>query len=251
MEEYGILLVDDEEFALRGIEQGVNWDAVGITRIYKTHNIKTAVRMLESYAIDIVLTDIEMPEGSGMELIRWVKENRPECVSIFYTCHADFAYAQEAVRLGAMDYLLKPVPYDELENLLQRAVTIIRKQRTGTRLAEILQPEPEDSDSAVDIIKAYISENISQNIQREQLAKLVYLTPGYLSKLFRRKENMTIGEYITQKRILLAKQLLENTDIPIANISQRVGFVDASYFIKTFKKREGMTPQQYREMSDL
>lgn len=247
MEKYSILLVDDEEFALRGIEQGVNWDEVGITRIYKTHNIKTAVRMLEDYEIDIVLTDIEMPEGSGMELIRWVKENRPQCVSAFYTCHADFAYAQEAIRLGAIDYLLKPVPYDELEKLLRRAVMIIREQRKGNRLAEILQPETEEPDSAVDIVKAYISENLSQNLQREQLAKLVYLTPDYLSKLFRKRENMTISEYITRKRILLAKQLLENTDLPIANISQRVGFVDASYFIKTFKKQEGITPQQYRE----
>jgi len=251
LEEYSILLVDDEEFALRGIEQGVDWKQAGISKVYKTHNKTTAIRMLESYSIDIVLTDIEMPEGSGIELIRWLKENQPQCISIFYTCHADFAYAQEAVRLGALDYLLKPIPYGELEVILQKAIKVIIEQKKGSKLAEIFHTEPEKPNSAIDAVKAYIAENISLDIQREELAKMVYLNPDYLSKLFRKQEGVTIGEYITQKRMLLAKQLLKNTNLQVADISRRVGITDASYFIKTFKKKEGMTPQQYREKEEI
>lgn len=247
MEEYSILLVDDEELALRGIEQGIDWERMGITRVFKTHEKKTAIRMLKSYSIDIVLTDIEMPGGTGIELVRWLKENQPQCVSIFYTCHADFAYAQEAVKLGAMDYLLKPVPYDELEAILQRAIKVVMEFRKGNKLAEIFCTDAEDSDSAVNIVKKYISDNIALDIQREELAKLVFLNPDYLSKLFRKQEEVTIGEYITQKRMLLAKQLLKSTNLSIVAISHRVGIPDASYFIKIFRKREGTTPQQYRE----
>lgn len=247
MEGYSILLVDDEEFALRGIEQGVDWERMGITRVYKTHEKNTAIRMLESYSVDIVLTDIEMPEGSGIELIRWLKENQPQCVSIFYTCHADFSYAQEAVKLGALDYLLKPVPYDELEAILQKAIKVVMEHRKGNKLAEIFDEKAENTDSAIDIVKKHISENISLDIQREELAKLVFLNPDYLSKLFRKQEGVTIGEYITQKRILLAKQLLERTNLSVVDISHRVGITDVSYFIKIFRKKEGTTPQQYRE----
>ncbi len=250
MEGYSILLVDDEEFALQGIQQGVEWERIGITRVYKTHEKKTAIRMLESYPIDIVLTDIEMPEGSGIELIRWLKEHQPQCVSIFYTCHADFSYAQEAVKLGALDYLLKPVPYDELENILRKAVKISAEHRKGKKLAEIFEEKAENPDSAIDIVKQYISENISLDIQREELARLVYLNPDYLSKLFRKQEGMTIGEYITQKRILFAKQLLKSTKLSVADISHRVGLTDVSYFIKIFRKKEGTTPQQYREKAE-
>jgi len=247
MEGYSILLVDDEEFALQGIEQGVDWERIGIMRVYKTHEKKTAIRMLESYPIDIVLTDIEMPEGSGIELIRWLKENQPHCVSIFYTCHADFSYAQEAVKLGALDYLLKPIPYDELETILQKAIKIVAEHREGNKLAEIFDEKTKPPDSAIDIVKKYIAENISLDIQREELAKLVFLNPDYLSKLFRKQEGVTIGEYITKKRILLAKQLLKRTNLSVADISRRVGITDVSYFIKIFRKKEGTTPQQYRE----
>ena len=250
MEVYNILLVDDEELALRGIERGVDWDKVNITQVFKAHGKQTAIRMLESYSIDIVLTDIEMPDGSGIELIRWLKENRPQIVSIFYTCHADFGYAQEAVRLGTLDYLLKPIPYQELEAIIQRAVKVVKEQRKGNKLAEIFETETENPESAVDIVKRYISENISMNIQRDELAKMVFLNTDYLSKLFRKQEGVTIGEYIAGKRMMLAAQLLKNTDLSIADIGQRVGITDASYFIKMFRKREGVTPQQYREKSE-
>lgn len=244
---YHILLVDDEEFALRGIEKGIDWDGIGITKVFKAHRKETAIRMLEDYEVDIVLTDIEMPEGSGIELIRWLKENQPQVISIFYTCHADFSFAQEAVRLGAFNYLLKPIPYAELEEILIKAIREAEEQRRRNKLAEILMPQQEDTESAIAVVKRYISENISMNIQREELAKMVFLNPDYLSKLFRKQEGMTIGEYITKKRMQLAAQLLKNTDLAVADISQRVGITDASYFIKTFKKAQGLTPQQYRE----
>ena len=85
--------------------------------------------MLTTYEVDIVLTDIEMPEGSGLELIRWVKENKPEIACIFYTCHAEFSYAQEALRLGAVDYLLKPIPYDELEEILRKTIEMLKQSK--------------------------------------------------------------------------------------------------------------------------
>ena len=91
---------------------------------------------------------------------------------------------------------------------------------------------------------------ISLKIQREELAKIVYLNPDYLTKLFRKQMGVTLGEYILQKRLALAKQLLLNTNLSILDISERVGITDASYFIRTFKKQIGVTPQQYRESGE-
>ena len=247
MEEISILLVDDERLALLAFEQGVNWKTLGITNVMKAYGKQEAVSVLEQSPVDILLTDIEMPDGTGTELIRWQKKNRPKIVSIFYTCHADFSYAQEAVKLGALDYLLKPVPIPELEAVLQKAVEDVRRRREGERLAEILKPQESDAETAVGTVKQYIAANLSMKIQREELAKLVYLHPDYLTKLFHKQVGMTLGEYILEKRLALAKQLLQNTDLSIWDISQRVGITDASYFIRTFKKKIGVTPQQYRE----
>lgn len=247
MEEYSILLVDDDDLSLQAFQLGVDWQKIGITTVRMAHRKQEAIGILESQPVDILLTDIEMPGGSGIELIRWVSEHQPRVVRIFYTCHAEFAYAQEAVKLGALDYLLKPVSCEELASIVQRAIALVRRGREGERLAQILRPEPADDQSAISTVKRYIADNLSLKIQREDLARLVYLNPDYLSKLFHRQEGMTIGEYVTEKRMALAAQLLKNTDLSVADISQRVGITDASYFIKTFKKWAGLTPQQYRE----
>ena len=250
MEEITILLVDDEKLALVGFETGVDWKGVGITKVMKAYSKQGAISVLQQAPVDILLTDIEMPDGTGIELIRLQKENHPNIVSAFYTCHADFSYAQEAVKLGALDYLLKPVPIPELETILAKAVERVRRQREGERLAEILRPEESGSENAIAVVKKYIADNISLKIQREELAKIVYLNPDYLTKLFRKQMGVTLGEYILQKRLALAKQLLLNTNLSILDISERVGITDASYFIRTFKKQIGVTPQQYRESGE-
>lgn len=117
-------------------------------------------------------------------------------------------------------------------------------------MAEILRPEESGSENAIAVVKKYIADNISLKIQREELAKIVYLNPDYLTKLFRKQMGVTLGEYILQKRLALAKQLLLNTNLSILDISERVGITDASYFIRTFKKQIGVTPQQYRESGE-
>ncbi len=248
---YHILLVDDEELALRGIEQGVNWDALQITKIYKAHSAQTAIRMLKAYPIDIMLSDIEMPEQNGIDLIRWVRENRDDVVCSFYTCHADFSYAQEAVRLGVTDYLLKPLPYDELQKVLAKLIFIRKKYVDRKQLEELFQDdETEGNDqSAVALVKRFIADNISSDLQRNDLARLVYMHPDYLSRLFKKQEGVSLSDYIITKKLALAKQLLRNTNLSVKDVGIRVGIPYSSYFIRVFKKREGVTPQQYREQS--
>ncbi len=248
---YHILLVDDEELAIRGIERGVNWDSLSIDTVFKTHSMQTAVRMLTTYEVDIVLTDIEMPEGSGLELIRWVKENKPEIACIFYTCHAEFSYAQEALRLGAVDYLLKPIPYDELEKILRKTIEMLKQSKQRRQIDALYEnlSEEKHEDSAVDIVKRYIAEHISEDLQRDDLAKLVFMNPDYLSRLFKKQEGVGLAEYIIQKKLDFAKKLLKSTQLPVVDIAARTGFSYSSYFIRIFKKKEGVTPEQYRKMN--
>ena len=84
-------------------------------------------------------------------------------------------------------------------------------------------------------------------LSREELAKQVYMSPDYLTKLFRKETGMSLSDYIIQKRISIAKQLLATTGLSMVEISRRTGFSYSSYFTRIFKKKTGMTPQQYRE----
>lgn len=249
MSQYKVLLVDDEELALIGMEKGIDWMGLLVERVYKADSMKSAMKVIQRESIDLMVSDIEMPGGSGLELIRWVREKYPEVVCIFYTCHADFAFCQEAIRLGAVDYVLKPIPYEELEIIIQKGLFSVKKNKEAKNLEErwgnfVQEPE---GDSPVEIVKRIISENITVEISRDELARKVFMSPDYLTKLFKRETGMALNEYIIQKRLSLAKNLLLTTNLSIVEISQKTGFSYSSYFVRIFKKKVEMTPQQFRE----
>ncbi len=120
---FSVLIVDDEFHAVEGIKKAVDWEKAGVSSVYTAYNIQQAKEIFkEADGIDLLLCDIEMPLGSGLELLEWVKENQLETESIFLTCHEDFHYAKKAIQLGCLDYLLKPVPIPELENVMAKAL---------------------------------------------------------------------------------------------------------------------------------
>ncbi len=128
---YKLLIVDDEWFAVEGIEQGVDWKSLEVTEIYKSYNAEQAKEIIAGTPIDIVICDIEMPDGNGIELMEWVRGHNPSIQIIFLTCHADFKYAQRAIRMGSFEYLLKPVEFELLSQTAKNALdTIVEDRRT-------------------------------------------------------------------------------------------------------------------------
>lgn len=128
-DEFSALVVDDEVYAVEGILQGVRWAEIGITQTYSAHSMQQAIEVMKRYPVDILLCDIEMPKGSGLDLLQWATDNAPGTVCIFLTSHANFAYAKTALQLGSIDYILKPIPYGQLTQALQKAVDEVEKQR--------------------------------------------------------------------------------------------------------------------------
>jgi len=251
MRKFHVLMTDDEELALLGLEEGVNWEGLNVDKIYKCHSKDTAIRMMQMYPVDIIITDIEMPNGNGLELIKWVKENKPEIKSVFYTGHAEFSYAQEALRLGVEDYLLKPIPYDELEKIIYEIENKILVKEKTVDLSELAEDcTQEDSEEIVSRVKKIIAENLSVgNIQRDELAAMVHVSSGYLGRIFKKETGLALTDYIIKKRIAVAKQLLTKTSLSVTDVSARVGITYSSYFTKIFKEQVGMTPQDYRQQT--
>ncbi len=117
-----ILLVDDEELVLDMLCEKVQWSVLGIEQVYTAKSMRQALDVFSANKIDILLCDIEMPQGSGLELLRYLIEMQVDVVSILLTAHADFKYAKEAVSLGAIEYVVKPAPISILEDVISRAV---------------------------------------------------------------------------------------------------------------------------------
>nr|WP_249316549.1 AraC family transcriptional regulator [Bacillus sp. FJAT-50079] len=95
--------------------------------------------------------------------------------------------------------------------------------------------------------KAWINNNLSENITIKKLADHVYLNPTYFCEYFKAQTGDTVLNYVTKKRLHEAKELLEKTDLKIYDVATRVGYQDTKYFSRLFKQWTNQSPSQYRE----
>lgn len=99
----------------------------------------------------------------------------------------------------------------------------------------------------VALVKSYIKAHLSEKINLESLADMVFLSPGYLSLIFKQSTGDTVSHYIISKRIDEAKRLLETTNMKVNQICEKVGIDNVSYFGQRFKMFCGMSPSEYRK----
>ena len=114
-----ILIVDDEPLVLEGIRSKLDWEALGFDRVETATDGYQALRLVEQSPPSVLLTDIRMPYLDGLALCKAVRTLTPETKIIIMTGHDEFPYAQDALRLGASDFVLKPVTAEELSIILQ------------------------------------------------------------------------------------------------------------------------------------
>ncbi len=216
------------------------------------------------WGADLILMDIEMPGMNGLDAARAVLAQRPGCRVIFVTAYSLFQYAHEAVHLGACDYLLKPVDPDELEASIRRAIRQIEAERRLEALAPV-QPEPEPAPKAeepprgedensqnalvMDHVRRYLEDNYMFDISLDSVGEILHISPAYLSAQFKKYQKMNFLDCLTELRINAAKELLADPFRSAAEVASMVGYEDASYFARAFKKRTGVTPTQYRRQA--
>jgi two-component system response regulator YesN len=124
-----VLIVDDDRATVDVIYDRVNWDKLGINQVYTAYQIKSAKEIVSAHQIDIVISDIEMPQGSGLELLEWFRENQFEGEFLLLTCHENFDYAMHAVKLHAAEYLLKPLDVSVMEQAIKKIVLKVQEGR--------------------------------------------------------------------------------------------------------------------------
>lgn len=205
-----VLIVDDQPEVVQGMVSGVNWKQLGIDRVFLAYSVKEAKGIFENETVDILLCDIEMPPTNGFELLRWIQQRQPEIASIFLSAHAEFEYAQEAVKLGSFDYILQPAPYEEIEEAVSSAIGRVQKnERLARFMVENNQKEeaaesklPPDSGERMPVQLAidYIRAHLDRELNRTEIAEAVYLNPEYLSHVFRKKTGKSLSEFIISEK---------------------------------------------------
>ncbi|WP_309122754.1 response regulator [Paenibacillus sp.] len=127
------LLVDDDYFVLTALEKKIDWKALQIDRVYTAPNVAQARDIILRHPVDILVSDIDMPQGSGLELLAWIREEKYDIQAIFLTNYADFNYAQKAIELQSFEYFLKPIEFDKLMLILQKAVARAKQHRSDEK----------------------------------------------------------------------------------------------------------------------
>ncbi|MFF2888455.1 response regulator [Paenibacillus sp. NPDC057967] len=124
-----VLLVDDEAHITRNLEKVIPWEMLGLTVAGVAKNGVEALQLMEQESINLLLCDIRMPVMDGLELVRQIREREIPCDIIMLSGYQDFAYTRAAIQYGVNDYVLKPIPYDELTGVIARVMSNQRNKQ--------------------------------------------------------------------------------------------------------------------------
>ena len=261
-----LLIADDEKLEREALAELVQRRFEREVVLEVAENGRKAADTAVLWGADLILMDIEMPGMSGLDAARAVLAQRPSCRVIFVTAYSLFQYAHEAVHLGACDYLLKPVDPDELEASVRRAMRQIETERKLEELAAA-RPQPEQTETEEEAedapeegensqtalvmthVRRYLEDNYMFDLSLDSVGEILHISPAYLSAQFKKYQKMNFLDCLTELRINAAKELLADPFRSSAEVASMVGYEDASYFARAFKKRTGMTPTQYRRQA--
>jgi len=252
-----ILIVDDEPLTREGIRKTLEAWSAGQHQIWSGSNAAEALEVLSSRQVHLLITDIRMPEVSGLQLVETMQRTGHKPVVIIISGHPDFQYAQSAIQLGVVNYLLKPIQKSKLVEAVEQALRIeeergrveVLEKLVDTRLMQAKTAAKQYSLPVQQAI-SYVEQHLQEPLGMREVANQIHLNPSYFSALFKEQTGFTFSEYITRSRLQKAKELLLQTRLSITDISEQIGYQTPKYFIKLFKDYEGISPNQYRKQAN-
>ena len=127
---YKLLIADDEEWIRMGISQAIDWGKLGFSAVETASNGKIAIEKIQKNPPDMVISDVVMPQVTGLQLAEWIYNHHPEIKVILISGYDQFEYARKAIRFAVVDYILKPVEEEKLQEVVRRCLTQMNKQRS-------------------------------------------------------------------------------------------------------------------------
>lgn len=252
---YKVLIVDDEKPVRQVIKALGEWDELGIDELYEAFEGESALSIMRQVKPEIVFVDMKMPNMNGVDFLQVACREFGGTKFIVISGYDDFEYTKQAIRSKVLDYLLKPVVEQELNDVLKIAVMELDEERekyaagAGIVSSACEGIDPKDCEkSYLYEIKDFIDRNYSSEIKLTTFSYKYYLSKEYLSRQFKEEFGCGIYGYVLKVRMERAKEMISDANIKIHSISERLGYRDNNYFSKAFKTFYGVSPSEYREM---
>lgn len=237
-----LLIADDEDTIRNGIAKYVQLHTDRFEKIYLAENGEEAIEIIFRDKPDIMLLDVQMPLKNGIEVMQEAKRGGVLPETIILSGYDEFRYAQQALRFGAKEYLLKPCRSTEILEKLNE----IADEKFGAEKKDMVLEE-NTKNNLVKLATEYVNEYYYKDLMLNEVAEKVGITPGYLSTLCTQNLGCGFVDYLSCVRIEHACTYLKQNYLKTYEIAYKVGFRDEKYFSKVFKKYTGMTPSEYKK----
>ena len=248
---YRVLLIDDEPLIVEGLRKVIPWKEYGCTVAGTAEDAKKGAEMIRTLRPHILFTDIRMPGDDGLTMLAGLRSEFPDMQVTVLTGYRDFAYAQEAIRLGVTRFLLKPSRMDELREALsamtQRLSRTVPEESAGEETEQKDKEEKENAGSfLVNQALSYMEKHHAEKLTLQEVADACYVSQWHLSKLLNRFTGKSFYEVLNTTRIHAAQKLLADPSLRIGDIGEMVGYADTAHFARVFRKVTGMSANEYR-----
>lgn len=254
-----LLIADDEEIIRRGLKS-IDWESIGIRQVLIAEDGARAWEILQNQNIDIVLSDIRMPGLNGLELADYISTHMRNTRVVLLTGFSDFTYAQNAIRFGVADYILKPAKPTELLGVVQK---VMKSLQLNIKADEIVREHEQQGDAIVaqqeilhgfrdlkenvTAILFYLTKHYSENISLSTLADVFHFSTIHIGRMVKKETGYSFLDILTCIRLGNAARMLRESSLKVSEICEKVGLGDQRYFSQVFKKVYECTPIEYRK----
>lgn len=251
---FSLIVIEDSTLLRQGLIHSITQNLPWIEVIGEAEDAIQGKKLILEKRPEIVLTDIRLPGMTGLQMLQDVmKEYRPQVVVV--SGYSEFEYCREALSLGVLAYIVKPIDEKELEDSLKYAASKLLDSRhidknllyTGQAKAHANGGKVSTKTYHVNQVIRFIHTHYAEDISVSEIAKTMNISEDYLGRIFKESTSFSINEYRNNYRIAQASQLLCRVELAINEIARKVGIENQHYFSHLFKQKMGLTPTQYRE----
>ena len=238
---YQLIIVDDEAFILEHLREIFPWAEMGFDLAGCFLDPAQAMDHLRAHHVDAMLTDIQLGKDTGLHLSMMAREINPQIELVLLSAYSEFEYARTALRLNVFDYLVKPVTYAGITECFSRL-----REKLDQAHNPAISPQKTEENYRIELSKRYIDKHLSEDINLETAASHVSMNPSYFSRFFKRHTGVLFADYLAQRRIEQAIELLRDPANKVFEISMKVGYYSKQNFYKRFRQYTNRTPEEYR-----
>ncbi|MBQ6519162.1 MAG: response regulator [Anaerolineaceae bacterium] len=237
---YKVVIIDDEQIIVEGLKKVVKWADFNCEVAGTAANARSGADLIRELEPDILITDICMPGQNGLNMLAGLRSEFPDLQVTVLTGYRDFAYAQEAIRLGVTRFLLKPSRMAEINEALEVMTARLLADEAKNR------EDPNTGSFVVNQALAYMNEHYAEKLTLQELAEQCYVSQWHLSKLLHKYAGQSFYDILNKIRIDAAKELLAEPGRKVGDVGLMVGYSDTAHFSRIFKKLTGCSANEYR-----